>query len=99
MVIIAIVPKAYVGWVTQYLKDYKRFEFSDQGFGDGMAWHVTDSNILRENGCAMRDAEGLVTKLWEMCLAGKERALIEFEDLLKAMIDFHKAWSDANNIP
>ena len=96
MATMAIVPKAYIGWVTQFQTDCKRFEFSDQGFEDGLAWHVTDHEILQKNGCAVSTAEGVVAKLREMYFAGKERSIVKFEDLLRAMIDFHKAWSEAS---
>ena len=76
-------------------KDYKRFEFSNQGFEDGLAWYITDHEILKGNGCAMESAEAMVTRLWDMYFEGRERSVIKFEDLLKAMMDFHKVWSEA----
>ena len=92
MATLAIVPKAYVGWINQFQTDAKRFEFTGQGFEDGQAWHVTDHEILVRNGCAKSNAEEVVTELWKMAFAGKERSLIWFEDLLKAIIDFFTAW-------
>lgn len=96
MATLAVVPKAYVGWIPQFQKDAKRFEFSGQGFDDGLAWHVTDHEILVENGCAMSNAEEVVAELWKMVFAGKERSLIKFEDLLRAIIDFSTVWYDVN---
>ena len=92
MATLAIVPKAYVGWITQFLKDTKRFEFTYQGFHDGEAYHTTNHKILVKNGCAKARAEEVVTELWDMAFAGKERSVIEFEDLLRAIIDFSAAW-------
>ena len=96
MATLAIVPRPYVGWVTQFQQDYKRFEFSGEGFEDvidGMGWYVTNHEILERNGCAMANAKEVVLELWNMYFAGKERALVRFEDVLRAMIDFHTAWS------
>ena len=92
MATLAIVPKAYVGWITQFQKDAKRFEFTGQGFDDGQARHITDHEILVRNGCAKSNAEEVVTELWKMVFAGKGRSLIKFEDLLRAIIGFSTAW-------
>lgn len=78
-------------------KDCIRFEFSHQSFEDGQAWHITNHKILERNDCAMADAEGVVKEFEKMYFAGKERSLIKFEDLLKAMIDFYTAWSRADS--
>ena len=95
MATLAIVPRPYVGWVMQFQKDRKRFELSDQGFEDGLAWHLTDHKTLEKNGCAMANGEGVVAELYNMYLAGKERSLIKHEDLLRAIIDFATAWAEA----
>lgn len=62
-----------------------------------MAWHITNHKILESNGCAKADAEEVVMEFEKMYFAGKERALIKFEDILKAMINFYAAWSGANS--
>lgn len=96
MATLAIIPKLYIGWITQFLKDYKQFEFSDKSFDYGLAWHVTDHKILERNGCAMSNAEGVVTEIWKMCFAREARSLIKFEDILRSIVDLDTAWSKAS---
>lgn len=89
-----------MGWVTQFQQDYKRFEFSGEGFEDvidAMGWYITDHETLKRDGCAMTNAEEVVAELYEMYFAGKERSLVRFEDILRAMIDFHTTWSTGDN--
>ena len=63
MATLAIVPKAYIRWITQFLKNTKRFEFTHQGFHDREAYHTTNHEILVKNGCAKAHAEEVVTEL------------------------------------
>ncbi len=90
--LLAIVPKAYVGWARQFQQYHQDLVFAEGGFKDGQgAWWVADATALQHD-CGVDDAEAVITRLWDMYFEGEERSLVRFEDVIVGLIELHQNW-------
>lgn len=85
-------PKVYLGWCTELQEKAQRFELIASTMEDGKgAWFVANNETLEKY---RRDsAEDIVRELWIMYSKREPRSLVKFEDILKAVIEFHTAWA------
>lgn len=90
--LLAITPKAYLGWCTELQDKPDEFTFARSSMEDGQgAWFVANLETLRKY--QQGSAEAVLDRLWDMYFEGEPRSLVKFEDILRGVIEFHAAWT------
>ncbi|KAL8707765.1 MAG: hypothetical protein Q9225_007710 [Loekoesia sp. 1 TL-2023] len=87
--LLAIVPKAFIGWCWQFHEKAIALHTSGGSINDGGdAWYVVKERALVDY--QVDNAEMVAMRLNEMYHAGVPRSLIKFEVLLKGIMQYHR---------
>ena len=90
--LLAITPKAYLGWCTELQDKPDGFTFARSSMEDGKgAWFEANHETLRMY--QQDSVEAVLDRLWDMYYEGEPRSLVKFEHILLGLIEFHAAWS------
>ncbi|KAL8772670.1 MAG: hypothetical protein Q9209_002331 [Squamulea sp. 1 TL-2023] len=83
--VLAIVPQAYVGWYSE-LRSITATGWGSNEFKDG--YHTIDHTVLA--GKQVADARQVITVLKEMYYSSASGAVVEYDEVIHAIISIYK---------